>query len=171
MNNEALKSKTGPGDGWGTPQDLFDEIAKLFLPGLGLVFDPCPNINRILSGTHCYNGFDATEDWHGKVGKRGSFINPPFSNIAPFILPAFEAASSEIPTVMLVPSRTDTPWWHTAMTLGKVIHIRGRVKYVDPISGLVGGAPSFASSLLLFGQEMGIESWWPECHKRGKNAS
>ena len=47
--------------------------------------------------------------------------------------------------VCLVPSRTDTDWWHRYAKRGDIIHIRGRLKF--------GGAKScapFPSAIVIF---------------------
>jgi hypothetical protein len=82
---------------------------------------------------------------------------------------------------MLVPTRTDQKWFQNAGPRAKLVHIGGRVNYINPATGttqvidkdtgkLKPGAISCPSSLLIFGSTVPgtVEYWTPECHKRTK---
>lgn len=158
---QAIKSKRGQGDLWGTPFDLFLEIGCRYFPGEEL-FDPCPNRNRPIPNTHFNEG-----DWDGLTGKwppkEAFFCNPPFSAIAPWVEIGCRHRGA-----FLVPVRSDQTWFQKYAALARVVLIGGRVKYVNPETGTQGGSPSFASCLLLCGRGPGIEFWTPHCHNRKK---
>ena len=175
MNNEALKSKSGPGDCWGTPLDLWTDIYNKFLQGVsgdGPIFDPCPNMSRILPRTYGIPGkiglskpwgINDDRDWSSRV-----FVNPPFSDIAPWIQKAveeYEIAPFNKTIIMLVPVRPDQAWWHVWVPKTQIFFIRKRVNYCRE-DGSVGKAPSFASCILRLSDRGhgGHEFWYPPCH-------
>ena len=77
-------------------------------------------------------------------------MNPPYGReIAAWMHKAKEAADNGATVVCLVPSRTDTKWWHdTAMTVypSGIRFIKGRLKFGD------GTKPApFPSAVVVFG--------------------
>jgi len=97
---------------YSTPKWLYEELDKEF----HFDFDPCP-----LGG-----GIDGLSiEW----GKR-NYINPPYGRtIGLWIKKAYE--SREL-CVMLLPSRTDTKWWHNyCMKASEIRFIKGRLKFSD----------------------------------------
>jgi phage N-6-adenine-methyltransferase len=117
-------------DHWATPAATYDALNAEF----GFTFDPCP----LRSET---DGLAA--EWGGVV-----FVNPPYSNIAAFMEKGQqEIAAGRCQTVVyLVPSRTDTRWWHDhAMQANEIRFLRGRLKFGDAKNS----AP-FPSALIIF---------------------
>ena len=153
----AIKAKAGGGDEWTTPPDLWLEILEKYFPLDVDVFDPCPNTNRLLLGAKSDFGKDGLQIPWGDY----AFVNPPFSDIAPWIK---KAATLHTETVMLLPVRSDQPWWHENVQRGAIVFIRGRVNYVSPAPGKTAGA-SFPSCLVLFGDRWKHDLWWPRCHQ------
>ena len=159
----AIKTENGTGDSWCTPFDLWAEIQTKYLMRIE-AFDPCPNLDRILPGT-----FPTYNPQPGSLFMDGlkmswdpfTFVNPPFSDIAPWVSHASKQRGS---VVMLLPVRSDQPWWHEYAPKALIVFIRGRVNYIDPARDKTTGA-SFPSCLWVFGMEPGVEFWWPECHK------
>lgn len=74
------------------------------------------------------------------------FVNPPYSDILPWMeKAALEARAGKV-VVLLVPSRTDTRWWHEyAMKAKEIRFIRGRLKFGNATTG----AP-FPSAVIVF---------------------
>lgn len=163
-----MKVAGGLGDSWGTPFDLWDEILDRYFSDGIPIFDPCPNRDRVIpltySGLTVRDGLGDT--WGGNV-----FVNPPFSSIEPWVKKAwetsFENASTKI--VMLLPVRADQAWWHMLEGKAKIVFLRGRVNYVDPAKDKTAGA-SFASCLVVFGDRVGVDFWWPLCHQNRRRA-
>ncbi len=186
MAAAAVKDPDGVGDTWSTPFPIWGEILTRYYPGVeGLkIFDPCPNRSRILPGTFI------TPDWVDGLAMDWPapwFINPPWSDIAPWV----KRALFQGPGVMLIPTRTDQPWFQKAGPFVGRVDIGGRVNYINPETGdtrvrlyekdpLTGeklawggkykkGSISCPSSLLLFGvreEDMGkVEYWTPRHHK------
>lgn len=125
MNNDLMfSSKT---DQWSTPQKFFNELDKEF----NFVLDPCCDS----SNQKCEVGFFKDDDglsrnWsnYGSV-----FINPPYGReIGKWVQKAYEESQKGCVAVCLLPSRTDTRWFHDYI-YGKaeIRFIKGRLKFGD----------------------------------------
>ncbi len=80
-------------------------------------------------------------NWWGTV-----FMNPPYGReIGKWMKKAYESAQTGATVVYLVPSRTDTRWWHDYAMKGEVRFIKGRLKF----GGSKNSAP-FASAVVIF---------------------
>tara|TARA_R100000808_G_scaffold13439_1_gene32601 strand:+ start:2575 stop:3048 length:474 start_codon:yes stop_codon:yes gene_type:complete len=120
-----FSSKTGE---WATPQEFFDKLDWRFGP---FDLDPCASPNN----TKCANFYTETEDglsksWEGHT----VFVNPPYGRgIDKWIKKGYEEARKENTRVtMLIPSRTDTKYWHDyVMKADEVYFVRGRLKFGD----------------------------------------
>lgn len=114
-------------DHWSTPADTYADLDREF----SFNDDPC-----VLGGT---GGLD--REWGSRT-----FCNPPYSKIADWV--AYGHAQSKLgkTVVMLVPSRTETRWWHEhVMRASEIRFIRGRLKF----SGHKHNAP-FPSVVVVF---------------------
>lgn len=98
-------------DHWSTPKDVYDALNKEFK----FVFDPCP-----------LNGSGGLEtDWDSPA-----FVNPPYSDIARWCKRCYKESLLGKKIVMLIPSRTDTRYWHDYIMKAKEIRfIKGRLKF------------------------------------------
>ena len=122
MNKDALFSSKS--DEWSTPQILFDELNAEF----NFDLDPCST-----NENHKYekyftlddNGLD--QNWGG----HRVFCNPPYSQIDKWVEKAFrETRNDNTLVVMLIPSRTDTKYFHNYIYQRTEIRfIRGRLKF------------------------------------------
>jgi hypothetical protein len=103
---------------WATPKWLYDELDKEF----NFDFDPCP-IGSLNDPTNLF--------WNWK---KKNYINPPYGKeISKWIIrSAYEARERGNLCVMLLPSRTDTKWWHDyIMKADEIRFIKGRLKFGD----------------------------------------
>ena len=134
-----FSSKTGE---WATPQDFFDKLNWRFGP---FDLDPCADP----SNTKCQNFFTEAEDGLSKDwGGFTSFINPPYGRgIENWIKKGYEESRKEgTRVVMLIPSRTDTKYWHQyIMKADEVYFVKGRLKFGDSTNS----AP-FPSAVVVF---------------------
>ena len=97
---------------WRTPKKFYEELDKEF----HFDHDPCP-ANPTVNGL-------ATK-W-GKM----NFVNPPYSDIKDWVEKAYSESLQNRASVMLIPSRTDTRWWHDFVMLADEIRfIKGRLKF------------------------------------------
>lgn len=133
MNTDLMFSAKS--DDWSTPTDVYNELNKEFM----FSYDPCP-----LQSEDKHALFI---DWG--MGGEAVFVNPPYSNIGNFMdkaLLELQRGNCSV-VVFLVPSRTDTRWWHDYVLKRKaeVRFIRGRLKFGDAVNS----AP-FPSSIIVF---------------------
>lgn len=114
---------------WKTPTDLYNFLDSLF----GFDFDPCP-----ISPT-----FDGLSIEWGQ----SNYVNPPYGTaIKHWVKKAYEEYLKNKRVVLLIPSRTDTRYWHDyIMRASEIWFIRGRVKF----EGAKHNAP-FPSAIILF---------------------
>ena len=129
---------------WETPQDLFDELDREF----HFTLDPCATDQS----AKCQKYFTKKDDglsksWAGEV----VFMNPPYGReIGKWIKKAHEE-SDNATVVCLIPSRTDTAYWHDYVMKGVIRFIRGRL-YFNRVNGETGPAP-FPSAIVIFGKK------------------
>ena len=130
-------------DEWDTPDDFFKKLNEKYK----FTLDPCAN-NKNKKAKLFYTKEEdgLTKDWEG----HSVFMNPPYSNIKNWIKKAFEEGSKDNTIVVcLIPSRTDTAYWHDYCFKSKEINfIRGRLKF----SNSKYGAP-FPSATVVFSKE------------------
>lgn len=139
--NRALFSSAS-GD-WETPQELFDELDREFHFTLDAAATP--------ANAKCRDFFTTGQNalhhaWPGRV-----FCNPPYGReLWKWVFQGYTEAlcclRNEV-VVMLLPSRTDTQWWHDyVMKADEIRFIKGRLKF----SGHKNPAP-FPSCIVVFG--------------------
>ena len=102
-------------DNWKTPKAFYEKLNEEFI----FDFDPCPPSPQ----------FDGLEIEWGKC----NFVNPPYGNIiAKWLEKAVEEQNNGKTSVFLIPSRTDTRWWHNfVMNADEIRFIKGRLKFDD----------------------------------------
>ena len=119
---------------WATPKGVYDELDREF----HFDFDPCPLM-----------AMDAIDYWNGLTGdwKRSNFVNPPYGReIGKWTAKAVEEWKKGRTVVLLIPSRTDTIWWHRdIMSATEIRFIKGRLKFGDATNS----AP-FPSAVVVF---------------------
>ena len=103
---------------WYTPKWLYEELDKEF----HFDFDPCPLGNS----RYEYDGL--VNKW-----KKVNYINPPYGKeISKWIAKAYQESQGGATCVLLIPSRTDTKWWHDyIMKANEIRFIKGRLKFGD----------------------------------------
>lgn len=114
---------------WATPAGLYTELNEEFK----FSFDPCPTNPQ-------YDGLSA--NW----GMR-NFCNPPYGRqITAWIKKGYEESLKGKLVVFLLPSRTDTQWFHNyIMKADEIRFIKGRLKF----GGAKNSAP-FPSCIAVF---------------------
>jgi len=114
---------------WATPPEVYAELDAEF----HFDDDPCP--------LHGEGGLD--REWG-----RAVYMNPPYGRqITPWVKRAYEHSCNGALVVCLLPSRTDTRWWHEyVMKAREIRFLKGRLKF----GGAKQGAP-FPSAIAIFG--------------------
>lgn len=101
-------------DEWETPQDFFDALDAEFHFEWDMAANPDnAKCLRYFSKDGLGGGaWDAlAHDWSEFLRGPG-WCNPPYSQCAKFLERAAQQARKGVTTVMLIPSRTDTRYWH-----------------------------------------------------------
>ena len=114
---------------WKTPEVFYEKLNEEF----NFNFDPCPANPQ----------FDGLEIEWGNC----NFVNPPYGNIiTKWLEKAVQEQMKGKTSVFLIPSRTDTKWWHTyVMEADEIRFIKGRLRF----QGAVYNAP-FPSVIVVF---------------------
>jgi phage N-6-adenine-methyltransferase len=134
-------------DLWSTPQDFFDKLNFIYQFNL----DPCTDGKNSKCEDYFTKEDDGlSQDWSGKR----VFMNPPYGReIKQWMKKAHEESLKGALVVCLVPSRTDTFWWHEYAMKGRIEFLRGRLKFGDAIDS----AP-FPSAVVVFEPNSSIKS-------------
>ncbi len=127
-------------DLWSTPKYFFDELDNEF----NFTLDVCANSDNAKCSEYFDKEMNGLEkDWTGNV-----WCNPPYGReIVNWVKKASEEIEKDYcnKIVMLVPSRTDTNWWHQYVINEKVRFIKGRLKF----GGHSNSAP-FPSAVIIY---------------------
>jgi hypothetical protein len=116
---------------WKTPKAFYQALDSEF----GFDFDPCPP-NPDFDGL--------SVDW-GKC----NFVNPPYNEIEKWVRKSYGEWLTGKTIVMLIPSRTDTKWWHEyVMRATQIRFIKGRLRFDEHANS----AP-FPSAVVVFKAE------------------
>jgi len=111
-------------DLWYTPQKFFDKLNDEY----GFTLDVCATAENAKCDrfyTKEMNGL--AQKWDGIC-----WMNPPYGRgIGAWIAKAYQESLEPYceKVVCLLPSRTDTAWWHDYCMRGEITFIRGRLKF------------------------------------------
>lgn len=124
---------------WETPPELFDPLNEEF----HFTLDVCATAQN----AKCTRFFTPEEDGLKQKWTGVCWMNPPYGReMKAWMKKAYEESLRGATVVCLVPSRTDTFWWHEyAMKADEIRYVRGRVRFI----GAESTAP-FPSSLIIF---------------------
>ena len=126
-------------DTWETPQDLFDRLDAIHHFDIDVCATPeTAKCQRFF--TPADDGL--AQDWHLMT----CFMNPPYGRaIGLWMSKAVEEWRKGAKVVCLVPSRTDTAWWHDYAMQGRIEFIRGRLKF-----GVAKNSAPFPSAIVVY---------------------
>lgn len=129
---------------WETPQNFFDKLNRKHK----FTLDPCCTA----STAKCKKYYTAEDNGLHKSWKdEVVFVNPPYSEIGDWVKKAYyESVNNNAKVVMLIPSRTDTKYWHDyIMESASSIHfVKGRLKFGSANSK--GNSAPFPSAVVVF---------------------
>lgn len=111
-------------DEWKTPQELYRKLNERFK----FTLDPCSTEENHLCDkyyTKKENGL--CKSWKGET----AFVNPPYSEIKQWVEKCYlEHETNGVTAVMLIPSRTDTKYFHEYIYhKAKIEFIKGRLHF------------------------------------------
>lgn len=128
-------------DNWPTPKDLFDNLDKEF----HFTLDVCASKDN----AKCPRYFDITidglsQDWNNEI----CWMNPPYGrSISYWVEKAYNTGLNGGLVVALLPSRTDTRWFHDyVIKANEIRFIKGRLKF-----GNAKSCAPFPSLIAVFG--------------------
>lgn len=120
---------------WQTPIPLFVALDAEFC----LTLDAAASADNALCNRYI------TEEQDTLVTPWGNFLvspgyvwlNPPYSDITPFVQKAAAESKNQIGTVMLVPSDTSVGWFREAIETASEVRfiVGGRLAFINPVSG------------------------------------
>lgn len=113
---------------WATPQDFFERLNREF----NFELDPCSDGHNAKCDRYFTQEDDGLmQDWAGVA--ISVFMNPPYGRvIGDWIRKAYEESRKGATVVALIPSRTDTKYWHDYVMKAKEIRlVKGRLKFGD----------------------------------------
>jgi phage N-6-adenine-methyltransferase len=126
-------------DSWATPIDLFERLDQVWHFDLDVCADPF-NAKCDRFFTRADDGLAQT--WAPAV----CWMNPPYGReIKHWMRKAHDESLKGATVVCLVPSRTDTRWWHDYAMRGRIEFIKGRLRFGDAKNS----AP-FPSAIVVF---------------------
>lgn len=140
MKNVHFSSKTVD---WETPEHIFEALDSLYGP---LILDVCATHENTKCAFFYSKKKDGlTQKWEGRC-----WMNPPYGReINKWIAKAAaEARMGNATTVCLLPSRTDTRWFHDHIYRKpgvEIVFLKGRIKF----GGSTNSAP-FPSMVVIF---------------------
>lgn len=123
---------------WETPQWLFDKYNAIY----GFDLDACATPENAKCKRYFTEEDNAlNQEWTGIV-----WMNPPHGRkIGKWVSKAYKSAQNGAVVVCLLPSRTDTAWWHDYCMRGDIEFIRGRLKF-----GSASENAPFPSAIVVF---------------------
>lgn len=124
MINEGMFSSKS--SRWETPEDFFDKLNNEF----NFDVDVCAT----KQSTKCEKFFNESIDGLSESWSGTCYMNPPYGReINKWIKKAYEESRKDNCVVIaLIPSRTDTRWWHDyVMKANEIRFVIGRLKFIN----------------------------------------
>ena len=139
---------------WATPIEFVKKVERFI--GAAFDLDVCA-YDHTAKAPRWYTEVDdaLTKEWDAAT----CWMNPPYGKALPSWLDYArkQARRHGNKIVCLIPARTDTAWFHDIAIDGKIVFLRGRIKFER--DGESGGSPAFPSMLVIFGEKPGFETW------------
>jgi phage N-6-adenine-methyltransferase len=144
-------SRNGGSDNWQTPEKILEAVRRI----APIALDPCSDRSNSTDASVFWTSKGLTYNWTILYYSGLVYVNPPYSKIAAWTEKIIKEAQEKIPKkreiVLLVPSRTDRPWFQDALDAAQLItFIRRRLRFKTARYD----AP-FPSALFYFGPRPG----------------
>ncbi len=126
---------------WETPQELYEKLNQEF----HFDIDVCATAENTKHYRYISPEQDALkQDWNRYDT---CWMNPPYGRdiTGIWLKKAYEESQNGCTVVCLIPSRTDTIYWHEYAMKGEIRFVKGRIKFV----GAEDNAP-FPSAIVIF---------------------
>lgn len=143
-NDTRRYGNSGAGDVWTTPLDLYAALHARF----NFTLDAAADADNAL----CDSYYTPADDGLAQPWAGNTFCNPPYSDVRAWTRKAaseYASGNAELVCV-LVPVRTSTVWWRSAVASGaRAVFITGNLHFGNP--EYASGKAGFASALLIWG--------------------
>ncbi|MBG2701187.1 phage N-6-adenine-methyltransferase [Klebsiella michiganensis] len=120
---------------WQTPLPLFVALDAEFC----LTLDAAASADNALCNRYITEEQNTLEKpWTDYLSIPGYvWLNPPYSDITPFVQKAADESKNQIGTVMLVPADTSVGWFREAIETASEVRfiVGGRLAFINPVSG------------------------------------
>lgn len=120
---------------WQTPTPLFVALDAEFR----LTLDAAASADNALCNRYITEEQNTLETpWANYLSIPGYvWLNPPYSDITPFVQKAADESKNQIGTVMLVPADTSVGWFREAIETASEVRfiVGGRLAFINPVSG------------------------------------
>ena len=120
---------------WQTPVPLFVALDAEFC----LTLDAAASADNALCNRYITEEQNTLETpWANYLSIPGYvWLNPPYSDITPFVQKAADESKNQIGTVMLVPADTSVGWFREAIETASEVRfiVGGRLAFINPVSG------------------------------------
>lgn len=152
-------SKTPPEhrDYWRTPPEIFAALNAEFC----FQIDAAASSENALCRRFITEERDAlATSWAEMISVPGyAWINPPYSDIAPFVRKAAEESEQQVGTVMLVPADTSVGWFSEALSTASEVRFitAGRLSFINAVTGKPVNGNNKGSMLIIWHP-------WPRTH-------
>lgn len=112
-------------ESWETPKYFFDKYNEVY----HFELDVCAEEhNKKCDKFYCKEQDALLQEWSKDA--KVCWMNPPYGRtIKQWMKKAYEESLKGVTVVCLVPSRTDTVWWHDYVVKGEIEFIKGRLKF------------------------------------------
>ena len=131
--NEKVIKKMTRSDDHRTPVDLFDQLDKMYGPYHIDVAASSENAKCHVYVTKEQNALEQNWNLLFNHSSINVWCNPPYHSIDDWVNHAIKQVSLCGSITMLLPNRTDRPWFRTLMTHARNIHfIQGRLRFTGP---------------------------------------
>ena len=137
---------------WETPPEFFDKLNKRFK----FTLDPCStHANHKCAKHYTIEENGLSKSWADET----VFVNPPYADVGAWVKKAYEESTqNNAMVVMLIPSRTDTKYWHDYImqSASAIYFVKGRLKFYNKViadyTGKSDISPApFPSAVVVFG--------------------
>ncbi len=113
---------------WETPESIFEPLNEEF----GFTLDVCATPNN----AKCQKYFTIIDNGLLQQWSGVCWMNPPFGKQGKWVAKAYQSAQEGATVVCLLPSRTNTNWWHDCCMKGEIRFIQGRPIFKGAKHGL-----------------------------------
>jgi len=136
-------------DLWQTPPQIYQQLNAEFSFSVDLASSA---VNRLHENYITAEMNTLKIDWSGMFGCAWGWLNPPYSDIGPFIEKAIEQQEKGFGTVMLLPADTSVGWFSLALTSVSEVRLitGGRLSFIRADTGKPVNGNNKGSMLLVF---------------------